>query len=238
MSKTVYGLPKKREEVLEALQTAYSSENLDIQAYEQRLQEAMEAESVEDLALVIYDFPTEIKHAIFLPLEEKENLYAVQNSESIREVAQISPIKQKRTILSTEKLKIQNLAETSSFYALLSTQKINIRECRLPNAKTWHIHVNNLLSTVVLDLRNEALDGKHIIIHVEGALGNINILLPCEGVINKEAEMIAGTYTIKDKKMRWINYFSAKDSNKERSFQNFTLTIKGRYWLGDIKISY
>lgn len=47
--KTAYGLPKKREEVANILQAAYSEGNLDEAEYERRLEEVYAAESIEEL---------------------------------------------------------------------------------------------------------------------------------------------------------------------------------------------
>ena len=63
MSKSTFGLPKKREQVINLLQQAYIEQNLEEDDYEQRLTKAMAADSLETLQEVIADFPNAPKTA-------------------------------------------------------------------------------------------------------------------------------------------------------------------------------
>jgi Domain of unknown function (DUF1707) len=76
--KTVYGLPKKREEVIQELQNAFASQNLDEVEYESRLNEALVANSIEDLEVLVLDFPSDVKTKLF----PKETATAVQQSKT------------------------------------------------------------------------------------------------------------------------------------------------------------
>ncbi len=63
--KTTYGLPAKREEVIDTLNTAFAEQNLDDEEYENRVKEALNAKCIEELELVVFDFPREIKDKLF-----------------------------------------------------------------------------------------------------------------------------------------------------------------------------
>ncbi len=56
-SRTVFGLPKKREQVLNLLQEAFANNDLEVDDYEKRLDVAHNAKSLEELQFAVYDFP-------------------------------------------------------------------------------------------------------------------------------------------------------------------------------------
>lgn len=63
--KTTYGLPAKREELIDVLNTAFAEQNLDDEEYENRVKEALNAKCIEELEVIVFDFPREIKDKLF-----------------------------------------------------------------------------------------------------------------------------------------------------------------------------
>lgn len=231
--KTVYGLPKKREEVIEELKTAFTNQNLDDAEYENRLNEALSAKSMEELEAVVFDFPAEIKNKLFT----KDNaIQGVKPSESAN-LPLVSTNDTYRAIMGEDKRQIAQLGEsTVNFFALMSSQTVDFRRCQLQGNR-FKLHVECLLSNTVIDLRNEDLAGKHIEIWIGGGLGDIKILIPKGGAIQREAQLFGGSFTTKDKRKSWLNKLTGNKEEETPQIQ-FTLTLHGTYWLGNVNIVY
>jgi len=229
--KTIYGLPKKREEVIVVLQEAFSNQNLDDTEYESRLNEALAAKSIEDLEMVVFDFPAEIKNKLF-PKEaaavqetQLSNLPSMQSNDNYR------------VIFGEDKRQVPQIgAQAINFLSILSSQMVDLRKSVLQGNR-FKIYVECLLGKTVIDLRNEDLSGKEIDIWIGGGLGEIEILVPQGGTIKKEAQFFGGNFTMKDKRKSWLNRLMGKQNTEAQSVF-FTLTLHGNYWLGNVSVIY
>jgi Cell wall-active antibiotics response 4TMS YvqF len=231
--KTIYGLPKKREEVIEELKIAFTNQNLDDAEYENRLNEALSAKSIEDLEMTVFDFPTEIKNKLFpkdatvqqIKSSYASNLPSMQVSDSYR------------IIMGEDNRQIQQLGEqTLNFLAVMSSQVLDFRKSQLEGNR-FKLHIECLLGKTVIDLRNEDLANKHIDIWIGGGLGEIKILLPRGGSIRKEAQLFGGNFTMKDKRKSWLNRLTG-NKNEETPQIQFSVNLHGNYWLGNVDIVY
>lgn len=250
--KTTYGLPAKREEIIDILNTAFAEQNLDDEEYENRVKEALNAKSIEELEVIVFDFPKEIKDKLF-PTSSK-NLAnqksdfppaafstSPNSSTSLRsELSNLFPAKSSKAIFTTDKELVGILTEKPvHFQAVFGTQKIDFRNCRF-EGKRFRIDVDSILSTTVLDLRNQDLAGKHIDIFIKGVLNEIKIYIPTGGTVQKNTNLIMGEYSIKDKKngfMNQVNKFLGNLSSQSESI-NFTITLHGNTFLGAVKVIY
>jgi len=228
--KTSYGLPKKREEVIAELQNAFVNQNLDDIEYENRLSEALAAKSMEELEVIVFDFPAEIKHTLF-PKElvaqapQPTHLLPAQGNETYR------------VFFGEDKRQVPQLGnQPLGFMAIFSSQKLDFRQSQL-QGNQFKMHVECILGETVVDLRNEDLTGKHFDIWVGGGLGTIKILVPRGGVIKNEAQFIGGEFNLKDKRKSWLNRLTGNRA-EEAPQMSFTLTLHGNYWLGNVEVVY
>ncbi len=235
--KTTYGLPKKREEVIQELQTAFANQNLDDTEYESRLNEALAAKSIEDLEVIVFDFPLEIKRKLFPKMEATTTSQVITPSESSSPSPSSQSVNSYRVIMGDDKRQILQLdASTQHFITILGNQKIDLRKSSLQGNKL-KISVECLLGSTIIDLRNEKLEGKSIDIWVGGILGDIKIFVPKGGSILREAQMFGGNITVKDKRKNWLSMLTGSHREEEPP-TSFILTIRGSYWLGNVEIAY
>ena len=236
--KTTYGLPKKREEVIEELQTAFANQNLDETEYENRLNEALAAKSVEDLESIVSDFPSEIKSKLFT-----KEVVTTQTNKEVAQKETYSPatpattMDTYRSIMGQDKKQIAVLGgQVLHFFAIMSSQKVDFRRSQLEGNR-FKIHVESLLGETVIDLRNEDLNGKHVEIIVGGGLGSIKVLVPKGGNIQSEAQIFGGNFEVKDKQKSWLNKLTGK-KEKEHPDIAFSLSLHGTFWLGNVEVIY
>ncbi len=248
--KTTYGLPAKREEIIDILNTAFAEQNLDDEEYENRVKEALNAKSIEELEVIVFDFPKEIKDKLFPTsnrnlANQKSDFppaaFATNSSTSLRsELSNLFPAKSTKAIFTTDKELVGVLTEKPlHFQAVFGTQKVDFRNARF-EGKRFRIDVDSIFSTTVLDLRNQDLAGKHIDIFIKGVLNEIKIYIPAGGTVQKNTNLILGEYSIKDKKngfMSQVNKFLGNQSSQTESI-NFTITLHGNTFLGAVKIIY
>jgi hypothetical protein len=230
--KTIYGLPKKREEVIEELKIAFTNQHLDDVEYEKRLNEALSAKSIEELEMTVFDFPTDIKNKLFSQNTANQEVKTYDSS-----LASVQATDIYRVVMSEDKRQITQLGEqTMNFLAVMSSQIIDFRKSQLQGNR-FKLHVECVLGNTVIDLRNEDLAGKHVDIWVGGGLGEIKILVPRGVAIQREAQMFGGNFTTKDKRKSWLNKLSKNKSEEALPIQ-FTLTLHGTYWLGNVDVVY
>jgi hypothetical protein len=229
---TTYGLPKKREEVIEALKLAYSNQNLDDQEYERRLNETMSAKSIEDLMLVLFDFPAEIRYRIF----PRDN--STPTSSSSPTYLPALTDNKLQVIMGNDDRNMPTLSNSlSKISAILSSQKLDFRLSQVPETPI-NIHIESILSSTLIDLRNENLEGKHININVSGALAEIKIMLPRGATIQRNIQLVAGEFKVQDKQRSWIKRLTGMGSKETQDEIQLTVHINGRFWLGNIKVIY
>jgi hypothetical protein len=250
--KTTYGLPAKREELIDVLNTAFAEQNLDDEEYENRVKEALNAKFIEELELVVFDFPREIKDKLFptssqnLQKQSSDFPPAAFSTSSKplsslgSELSNLFPSRSIKAIFTTDKELVPVLTEKPvHFQAVFGTQKVDFRNCRFEGNR-FRIDVDSILSTTVLDLRNQDLAGKHIDIFIKGVLNEIKIYIPHGGTVQKNTNLIMGEYSIKDKKngfMSQVNKFLGNEKVENESI-NFTITLHGNTFLGAVKVIY
>lgn len=232
---TTYGLPKKREEVIEVLKEAYANENLEEQEFEKRLDEAVKAESVEALKLVLFDFPAEIKNKIFV---RESNVPTTQTHAQVPVPAAVSPVI--KVIMGNDTRTIPEFSNAiSKVSAFMSNQKLDFRVSQVPETPV-DLYVECFMSNTWLDLRNENLANKQINLHISGALGNIKIMLPRGASIQKNMQLVAGEYKVQDKQTSWIKRLTGKAKREQTPDDNIQLTVNilGSFWFGNVKVIY
>ncbi len=229
---TTYGLPNKREKVIEALKLAYTHQNLEDHEYERRLHEATNAQSIEALKLVVFDFPADIRASIF----------PETNTTTDTSTSTLSPT------LASSKMQVimgndsRNPAELSNalpkISAILSSQTLDFRLSQVSETPIY-IRVESILSSTVIDLRNENLKNKQINIQINGALGDVKIMLPRGAKIQRNIQMLGSEYKVQDKQRSWIKRLTGSNKKEENNEDiQLTVNILGVFWLGNVKIIY
>ncbi len=66
--KRKYGVPEFRDNIIRRLETAYADNKLELEEYEKRLELAYRAEYMEDLEVLVHDFPA-LQHAVDRDIE-------------------------------------------------------------------------------------------------------------------------------------------------------------------------
>lgn len=230
---TTYGLPNKREAVIKQLNLAYSEQNLEEEEFESRLKEATNAQSIEELKLVIFDFPIAIQDSIF----PKETIVPAKVQAPSSPVVP-SPRNKFQSILGNDSRSIPTLSQNmSKFSAILSEQKLDFRLSQIVGDDLY-VHCEAILSSVTVDLRNENLEGKTLHIHVTGSLGEIKLLIPRGAAIQKSIHSVMGEFKVQDKNRSWIKRITGLGKQEEPEKDRFTVNITGTYWLGNIKLVY
>lgn len=253
--KTTYGLPDKREKVIDALNTAFAEQNLEEHEYENRVKEALNAKSIEELEVVLFDFPRDIKAKLFpktpslsSPTQQKTDFppaafsFPANTTTHYDKTPSFSyPSSQvTRTLFTNEKQLVAALDNNkTSFQAIFGNQKIDFRSCQF-YSNHLKIDVESIFSETVIDLRNQDLHGKHIDIFVRGALNEIKIYIPRGGVVQKKTQIILGDYSLKDKKKGFLGQINKFLGNQEQENEaiSFSVTIHGGIFLGNIKVVY
>ncbi len=239
---TTYGLPKKKNEVIEVLQEAYANQNLEDQEYERRLDEATNAKSIEDLQLVIFDFPASIRAKVFPkpPQTLETNPLPAKPADSswLSDIVPSSTDTSTHTILGNENKALPVLSSSlSRISAILSNQKLDFRLAQVPETPV-NIRIDSYLSGTVLDLRNEELDGKHINIDADCFMGEVKILLPRGAQIQRNVTNILGEVKIQDKQRSWIKRLTGFGSSEPPTEIRLTVNITGTVVLGGIRVVY
>lgn len=230
--KTTYGLPKKREEVLDALQVAYSQQNLDDAEYERRLDLAMQADCIETLEEALSDFPEEVKRRIFPPAS------VPARKTRQRPAASAAPVPVKRTLLSEARFQPTELNEQPcNYFAALSSQEIDLRGAYCVG-KQFTFRIECILGETKLDLRNEALEGAHIDIWISGALGDVKILLPPGTRVEQDMQIVGGDLKVRKRGANWLKRIigNTPEEPENVSPATCTLALHGSFWLGTIKL--
>lgn len=235
--KTTYGLPKKMEEVIQALQTAFSEQNLDEREYERRLQEAMKAECIEDLEPVLSDFPKAIRHKIFPPAQQQPQFVqevAYERNVTYQSMQQATPL---QTIFNSDKQEMAVLDDRPvKCTALFGTQKIDFRTAQVVGNQ-FNIRIESYFSETIIDLRNEAIAGKHLDIFITGGLSAVKILLPPIPTIHRAVQLMMSEFQVKDKRRSWLDKLTGKPAPLSTEAP-YTVHVRGSFFLGEIQVQY
>lgn len=163
---TIFGLEKKRGQVIEMLNEALTNNDLDITTYEQRFDIAQNAQSVEELENAIYDFPN--AHLIFPHLipkyPQKPIVYTSQSSQILTENG-----------------------KKSNFINLLGSKHITVHELRSAGFVT-----STGLGETVIDLREMARYCNEITIQNYNFMGSVKVKVSTNTLIRKQFVNILG----------------------------------------------
>lgn len=231
--KTAYGLPKKREEVSNILQAAFSEGNLDENEYEKRLDAVYEAKSMEDLKKVLADFPQHIQARLFPEVMSRPVTdSAPAPRQPYRSPREIVPIK---VLMGDQHYPVPTLT-TEDLYAsnFLGTQKIDASHAVI-QANQISIHVECLMGSTEINLHNPNLAGKQVDLYIHGALGEIKIFVPKGVQVTRSIQVFMGEFKFKKKNWNPINLFKSAPNVPEQDIV-FTLHVHGSFFLGSVNI--
>lgn len=234
---TTYGLPKKRDEVLEVLKEAFIERNLDEQEYERRMSDAIDAKSLEELETLLFDFPYEIRSKIFVgsALQRKEETRPFTPNSAPRSVSYEPGAAASRAILSGMKQVPGHIGHQQvKFVTILGDQRVDFRIAHV-DSDTIFIKVDNILGKTVIDLRNREFYGREVVLELSGGLGEVQVLIPRGTRVDKSVQLILGSTKFLDRGRTWFNRLIGKQEAPQEDI-TFLLRITGIYWLGDIKL--
>ncbi|MEH0155217.1 LiaF domain-containing protein [Limibacter armeniacum] len=244
--KTVYGLPRKKEEVISLLQEAYASNNLDEAEYEKRLSMAYESKSIEELREVIYDFPQRDR---FFPFQEQ---YEPKQTTSYRgvkrkEVNLFSAPNTHFSLLGNQYVDGQSMdAGPLNVITVLGENNVNLKNVAAEN-KLKDVYISCILGNTVIDLRNYNFQGRLIELELKSLIGNVTLLLP-EGVRikNKMLHLIGNiNRSVIKKGMKWFKRHhgmklpvSDEEATDNHFYCDFELKLRGFSLIGNVDILY
>ncbi len=215
---TVFGLDKKRAQVIEMLNKALTDNDLDIGTYEVRFEIAQYATSVEELENAIYDFPN--ASLIFPHLTPKYTA---------------SPI----PYASTSPQLLTKSEHKSNFWNILGRKHI-----AMPDLRSTGFITSTGLGETIIDLREMSKYCSEITIQNYNLLGSVIIKVSPNTVVRKQATNILGETTEKIRNKADKNLLKALfkpkpivpvvNYNEPVLFVN----ILGINILGEIKIQY
>ncbi|MEH0156596.1 LiaF domain-containing protein [Limibacter armeniacum] len=234
LQKTTFGLPKKREQVIQALQDAFTQHELEETDYENRLQMAYEAKSVEDLSKILHDFPSHLQ-----PFQAKTNNVNA-SSQQLPKFQNLPPNKIS-TIMGELKTDIsQNRGEVVKVVTTLGENNVSFRNLATEVTMLF-VKVESRLGTTRLDLRNEDFKDKILILDMDNILGEVVIHVPYGTAIKKEMSTALGQYRESDKGNKWYKKLlktGTSNSSERKPIENFRLLIKGTTFLGNVQVNF
>lgn len=232
--KTTFGLPKRREEVINMLQEAYADRNLEDDDYEQRLHTAMNAQSVEELQEVIHDFPN------VTPLKKEKRPRSSPDSsyktpahylELLRSKAKNFP-----AIFTSQNLKIDSsISYPMKITTVFGNQKVDFSHAVVEGDQLV-LQVESVLGETVIDLRGEGFRDKNIYLLLHNLLGEVRIILPKGVRIDNQLAPILGE--IQHGKRSMSNIFARLSGRAPKVTVNipFNITLRGNCVLGTVRI--
>lgn len=224
----VFGLPKHREKVIDAISEAFANNDLDIEEYERRLELAHDAKSIQDLRQAVYDFP---QVETLVPSPVKNNTSQQQNrtnpfAPSTRPDYSPSPAETFRR--SFEEL---------DFISLIGDRKINSTDVVKPNLKI----VTGIGDTIV-DLREVSYTHSFVRIEYFCAIGNLKIRVPHNAQVNKKMFVLIGDSKRRQIGKSFIKKFLGINKNKPLNYDPnqpvLQVEISGLKLIGDLTIEY
>jgi hypothetical protein len=238
--KTTYGLPQKRELVLEALKAAFVNNNLDESEYESRVNQTLEAKYVEELRAVLYDFPKKIKEEIFddIPSTAINESNLRETSNNLSNFSGNMPTESERytAFFSEKRQDIAFMNNVLAFQSFMSEHNVDMRKCIIRGDELF-FNISCHAGSMTLDLRNENLDGKKINIKVDCIFGQIKVYVPAGGKIVNNASMILGDFSLRNKKKSWLNKLIGREDAPAQE-ANFTLVIHGNCAFAEFVVVY
>lgn len=230
--KAAYGLPKKREEVINLLQEAYTGGNLEDAEYERRLEAVYKAANLEELQQQLFDFPEDVKRRAFPPEAPERPQRRPPFTFQEPHTGVGAPLK---VLMSSQKFSVQHVdavpVRTSN---ILGSQQIDLRGARVA-ASHVVIYVECILGETKINLHNPDLEGKQVELRVNGTLGEVKIYVPQGVQVRRPVQMLASEFSHKQRKNKLMK-FLAGNSHEPEPETPFLLTITGSFLLGNIKV--
>lgn len=215
---TVFGLEKKRQQVIDMLNKALTDNDLDINTYEQRLEIAQSAQSVEELENAIYDFPN--VSVVFSHLTPK---YAETPVPYATQTPQV----------------LTNDGNKSNFWNLLGSKHISMRDLRSAGFVT-----STGLGETIIDLREMSNYCSELTIQNYNILGSVKIKVLPNTIVRKQFTNILGETVEKTRSKDGKNFLKALfGSNRQIPTVNHNkpvlyVNISGINILGEVRIEY
>jgi hypothetical protein len=220
---TTYGLPKKREEVLNLLQQAFVDQNLEEQDYEQRLGKALSAKSIEELNEVIADFPERERKPIQTPQRSNAEVFT-----SLGKGSNFSAVLSKQTSWLDQKV-----SNPIKSFVLMGEQNLSLAEADV-EGKVLSIESQCFMGSLHLDLRAHKFEGKHVLIDLTLVMGEVRIRLPKGCIVENQISPILGEVSHSQQKLkRWISSLFSKQSMESRPI-SLKVSLLGFVTMGSV----
>lgn len=244
--KTTFGLPKKREQVINMLQQAYIDQNLEDDEYENRLKQAMDANSVEDLQLVIHDFPNnpqllESKRPKIGQNSGTTTTFGGSRGEALQQkiVHAFSRGDNTRSVavLGSKTLDIaQEINSPLRASTYFGEHRINLQNASV-KGDSLVISLETGFGSTVIDLRGIAFAHKHIQLDLMVIFGEVSILLPKGAQVNNKITPMLGEVNHKYQKVKkWIQKLIGSPKAIEKKPIPYTITLYGTCVLGEVAL--
>lgn len=232
---SAYGLPKKREAVVKALQNAYTEGNLEEMEYENRLSTAYEAKTIAALKEVIYDFPAFIQAEIF-PAKGSTRNTKITTGFSDRHPSMPTNTNVRRVLFNEDALSVAVITEKMErFSVLMGSVKILAENSQI-QTNTPHFHIDCWLGNAQFNLVNPELAGKEVHLYIHGGLSEVKIFVPPGTQISRRISIVLGEFTHK-KRMNLMGIFKKSKQPIDNNL-SFHLIIHGSFVLGSVHVRY
>jgi hypothetical protein len=223
---TKFGLPKKKEALLDLLQQSYAEGNLTDQDYEDRISKVHGAKSIETLKGIVSDFPS----------IEVAKLFPVKNNYRPNEkrVATSGYVEyQTKTILGNKSIVVPELSnQTHGYQNILGTTKLELAKSAV-SSEVIELKAQDILGTTTIDLRNKDLAGKEVNIHISCTLGTVKILLPKGVAIRNNLNNFGSTFLDRKSNKSWWPFLQKTEEAPEIPF---TLNLNGNVFLATVNM--
>ncbi|WP_338793387.1 LiaF domain-containing protein [Bernardetia sp. MNP-M8] len=211
--KTTYGLPAKREELIDVLNTAFAEQNLDDDEYENRVKEALNAKCIEELEVIVFDFPKEIKNKLFPNKnisQQKSDFppaaFSSSSEKSSHSSSEFSSSSQRSSDsefsssssrmthstseFSSSKTTTHLGSELSNFFPARSVKAIFTTDKELvPVLTEQSVHFQAVFGTQKIDFRNCRFEGQRFRIDVDSIFSNTTLDLRNQDLAGKHIDI-------------------------------------------------
>lgn len=231
---TVFGLSKKREQVITLLGDAFVANDLDLAEYERRLEIAQKAGSVEALENAIYDFP---QYRTIFPKASQDQ--STSYREQVPYQGQRNPVEQPVYTEPPAKHMVGAL-ESVDFMTLIGNTSIAAIDIVDPSVKTITV-----IGDSVIDLRGVAEKFKQVRLECYGLIGNLKIKVPQNTAISNRIIVILGEKRkrVKGQSMinRWMGMGKSAPELEEVMIPDTSVLqveLVGFTLIGDVTVEY
>ena len=225
----VFGLPKHREKVIEAIGEAYANNNLDIEEYEKRLEQAHDAKSLNELRQVVHDFP-QVNTLVPLPKEPSF-------SQPKNKIPSYNRLMGQPEYRPSPAETFRQSVEGVDFLNVIGDRRITSLEINKPEIKGITI-----IGDSIIDLRD--ISNKFTQIRIENycAIGNLKIRVPHNAQVSKNMMILIGDSkkrTIgKSLIKRFLGIKREQDKQYDPNQAPIFVEVSGFKLIGDLIIEY